>query len=56
MIEDMQLPGLSPRTQQPYARAVGKLAEHHHRSPDLITQDQTRLDRRQSGQAQASTS
>lgn len=28
MIEDMQLRGLSPRTQEAYVRAVRQLAEH----------------------------
>ena len=33
MIQDMQLRGFSPRTQESYARAVRKLAEHYHKSP-----------------------
>jgi hypothetical protein len=33
MLEDMQLRGLSARTQEAYARAVWQLAEHYHRSP-----------------------
>jgi integrase/recombinase XerD len=42
MIEDMQLRGFSPRTQESYARAVRKLAEHYHKSPDLITDEELR--------------
>jgi site-specific recombinase XerD len=36
MIEDMQLRGLSPKTQQSYVRVVRQLAEHYNRSPDQI--------------------
>jgi integrase/recombinase XerD len=42
MIEDLQLKGYSPRTQEAYVRAVRKLAEHFHRSPDRITEEQLR--------------
>jgi len=42
MIQDMQLRGFSPRTQESYARAVRKLAEHYHKSPDLITDEELR--------------
>jgi hypothetical protein len=42
MIQDMQLRGFSPRTQQAYARAVRKLAEHYHKSPELITEEKLR--------------
>jgi integrase/recombinase XerD len=42
MIEDMQLRGFSPRTQESYARAVRKLAEHYHKSPDMITDEELR--------------
>src|SRR6266568_487191 len=37
MIEDIQLRGLSERTQQMYVRAVRQLAEHSHTSPARIT-------------------
>src|SRR5215813_5822484 len=37
MIECLQLRGLSERTQESYVRAVRQLAEHYHKSPDLIT-------------------
>ena len=38
MIECLQLRGFSERTQEPYTRAVRQLAEHYHKSPDLITE------------------
>lgn len=42
MIQDMQLRGFSPRTQESYARAVHKLSEHYHKSPDRITEEELR--------------
>jgi integrase/recombinase XerD len=42
MIEDMQLRGLSPRTQEAYVRAVRQLAEHYRASPDRLTDEQVR--------------
>jgi len=42
MIEDMQLRGLSGRTQGCYVAAVRQLAEHDHRSPDQITEERAR--------------
>jgi len=42
MIECLQLRGLSERTQEAYVRAVRQLAEHYHRSPDLITEEELR--------------
>jgi len=42
MIEDMQLRGLAARTQEAYVGAVKQLAEHYHRSPDLITPEELR--------------
>jgi site-specific recombinase XerD len=42
MIESLQLSGLSERTQQSYVRAVRQLAEHYHKSPDLITEEELR--------------
>ncbi len=42
MIEDMQLRGLAPRTQQVYARAVRQLAEHYGRSPDSLSEEDLR--------------
>ena len=38
MIECLQLRGLSERTQESYVRAVRQLAQHYHKSPDLITE------------------
>src|SRR5438093_10441015 len=42
MLEDMQLRGLSARTQEAYARAVRQLAEHYHRRPDQLTEEDLR--------------
>ena len=42
MLEDMQLRGFSARTQECYAAAVRQLAEHFHRSPDLLTEEDLR--------------
>lgn len=37
MLSDMQLRGLSPRTQEAYIAAVVGIAKHYHRSPDQLT-------------------
>ena len=42
MIECLQLRGLSARTQEMYVRAVRQLAEHYHKSPDAITEEELR--------------
>jgi integrase/recombinase XerD len=42
--EDLQLRGLSERTQEMYVRAVRQLAEHDHKSPDRITEEELRDD------------
>lgn len=42
MIETLQLRGMSERTQQAYVRAVRQLADHYHKSPDLITEEELR--------------
>jgi len=42
MIEDLQLRGLSERTQEMYVRAVRQLAEHYHKSPARITEEELR--------------
>jgi len=42
MLEDMQLRGLSARTQGCYVDAVRQLADHYHRSPDQITEEELR--------------
>jgi integrase/recombinase XerD len=39
MIESLQLRGLSERTQEAYVRAVRQLADHYHKSPDLISDE-----------------
>ncbi len=41
-IEDLQLQGLSGRTQQAYARAVRQLADHVNKSPTEITEEELR--------------
>jgi site-specific recombinase XerD len=42
MIEDLQLRGLSPRTQEAYVRAVRQLAEHYGKTPDELTEEALR--------------
>src|SRR5512147_2609321 len=42
MIEDMQLRGLAPRTQEAYVAAVEQLAKHYHRPPDEISEEELR--------------
>ncbi len=42
MLEDMQLRGLSPKTQHAYLHAVHQLAEHYHKSPAQITEEELR--------------
>ena len=42
MIEDMQLRGLSPKTQRAYVRVVRELAEYYSRSPDQISEEELR--------------
>src|SRR5881392_1108972 len=42
MIEGLQLRGLSARTQESYVRAVRQLAEHYHKAPDLISEEELR--------------
>jgi integrase/recombinase XerD len=42
MMEDLQLRGLSAKTQDAYLRAVRQLAEHYHKSPDLVTEEELR--------------
>ncbi|MGQ0734448.1 MAG: tyrosine-type recombinase/integrase [Acidobacteriota bacterium] len=42
MLEDMQLRGLSARTQECYVAAVRQLAEHYHVSPASLTDEQLR--------------
>jgi site-specific recombinase XerD len=40
MTKDMQLRGLSQRTQEAYLRAIRKLAEHYAKAPDQLTEEQ----------------
>jgi integrase/recombinase XerD len=44
MIEDLPLSGLSERPHERYVRAVRQLAEHDHKSPDRITEEELRDD------------
>jgi integrase/recombinase XerD len=41
-LEDLQLRGLSPRTQESYVRVVRKLAEHYGKPPDQISEEELR--------------
>ena len=42
MRDDLQLRGLSERTQEMYVRAVHQLATHYHKSPARITEEELR--------------
>jgi site-specific recombinase XerD len=42
MVEDMQLAGFTPRTQEAYVRGVRQLAEHYMKSPDGIGEEEIR--------------
>jgi len=42
MMEDMQLHGLAESTQRAYVSSIAKLANHYHKSPDLISEDELR--------------
>lgn len=42
MIEDMQLRGLSTRTQDAYVRVVRQLAEHYGKPPDQLSEEELR--------------
>ncbi|MFH1328206.1 MAG: site-specific integrase, partial [Candidatus Bathyarchaeota archaeon] len=42
MTEDLQLRGMSQRSQEMYVRAVRQLAEHYRKSPDKITEEELR--------------
>ena len=41
MIESLQLRGLAERTQENYVGAVRQLAQHYHKSPDLVFDSST---------------
>ena len=42
MLADLQLRGLATKTQDAYIRAVRQLADHYHKSPDQISEDELR--------------
>jgi integrase/recombinase XerD len=42
MLEDLQLLGLAPKTQQCYLEAVKHLAQHYRRAPNRITEEELR--------------
>ncbi len=42
MTDEMQLRGLSSRTQQSYLNAVRQLAEYYHKPPDQIEEEELR--------------
>ena len=42
MIEDMQLRGLSEKTQETYIRAVRQFADHYNKSPEAISDEEVR--------------
>src|SRR6266540_2716688 len=42
MLEDLQLRGLAPKTQQCYLQAVHHLAQHYRRAPDQISEEELR--------------
>lgn len=42
MLADLQLRGLATKTQDAYIRAVRQLADHYHKSPDQISEEELR--------------
>ena len=42
MLEDLQLRGLTPKTQQCYLAAVHQLAQHYRRAPDQLSEEELR--------------
>ena len=42
MLEDLQLRGLAPKTQQSYVDAVRQLAQHYRRAPDQLSEEELR--------------
>jgi integrase/recombinase XerD len=42
MIEDLQLRGLAPRTQEAYVAAVEQLAKYYHKPPDEVSEEELR--------------
>lgn len=41
-IEDMQLRGLAPSTQEVYVQAIRQIAKHYHQPPDQLSEEQIR--------------
>lgn len=42
MLEDMQLHGYAPTTQQIYVKSIARLAQFYHKSPDLVSEEELR--------------
>lgn len=42
MLADLQLRGLATKTQDAYIRAVRQLADHYHKAPDQISEEELR--------------
>ena len=42
MLEDLQLRGLAPKTQEAYVGAVAQLAKHCGKSPESLTEEELR--------------
>ena len=42
MLQDLQLRGMAPSTQDDYVRSVRKISEHYNKIPDQITEDEIR--------------
>jgi len=42
MTQDLQIAGLSERTQEAYLRAARKLADHYGQAPDQLAEEQIR--------------
>ena len=41
-LQDLQLRGMAPSTQDDYVRAVQKISQHYNKLPDQITEDELR--------------
>ena len=42
MMQDLRLRNLAENTQEAYLRSVAKLAQHFHKSPDLLSTEEVR--------------
>ena len=42
LIEDLQLKGMSERTQEVYVRSVRQFAEYYHKPPEQISDEELR--------------